>query len=221
MTLQPPTRRMKSLYALLFCLLLVACQTTVWQVAFAPPGQVLFKEDFSDPASGWPRRETEEGQMDYFGGAYRIIVRRADYHLWALAGAEQYTDIRLEVDAAPLSGPLENRFGLLCRHRDPNNFYFFVISADGYYGLGKVKDGIPALFGQEMMTANPAIVRGFAANHLRLDCVGDALTAYVNGQPVALAHDTDLPDGRAGLLAGTFHSVNVDVVFDNFQIIKP
>lgn len=203
------------------CLLLAACGLITSQDVRAQAGQALFSEDFSNPAGGWPRQSNEEGTLEYFAGAYRIVVRRADYNLWALAPDHEYDDVRLEADAGPLSGPLENRFGLLCRHRDEKNFYFFLISADGYYGLGKVQNGVPSLFGAEMMTSHPAIRRGFASNHLRLDCVGDTLTAYVNEQPVALARDPDLVSGRVGLLVGTFDTAGVDVVFDNFRIIQP
>ncbi len=158
--------------------------------------------------------------MDYFADAYRIQVKLPDYHLWAVIG-DEYTDVRLEVDAGPLSGPMENRFGLICRYRDDRDFYFFVISADGYYGLGRVSNGMVTLLGQDMMIAHAAIRHGFASNHLRLDCVGDTLTAYVNGQPLAQGHDPDLTRGKVGLLAGTFHVAGADIVFDNFQVIQP
>lgn len=204
-----------------FCLLLVACEVAGWSDALAQPGQVLLSDDFSNSASGWPRQTAEEGTTDYFAGAYRMIVRRANYNLWALASGHDYADVHLEVDAGPLSGPIENRFGLLCRYRDEQHFYFFVISADGYYGLGKVHEEGISLLDQEMMTFHPAIRSGFASNHLRLDCVGDTLAAYVNGRPVALARDSELTTGRVGLLAGAFEEADVDVVFDNFQIIKP
>ncbi len=204
----------------LLCLLLAACDLADFSASLAQPGQVLLQEDFSSTSSGWPSRTSEAGTMDYFAGAYRIQVNVPNYNLWAVAGHE-YTDVRLEVDAGPLSGVLENRFGLICRHQDNQNFYFFVISADGYYGLGKVSAGQLTLFNREMMNLHPAIQRGFASNHLRLDCVGDTLTAYVNGQPIDQARDSQLARGRVGLLAGTFESVSADVVFDNFQVVKP
>ncbi len=213
---------MKSLSLFLVsCLLVIACKVTALPDVLAQPGGVLFFEDFSNPASGWPRQTNEAGTMEYFAGAYRIVVQRANYNLWALASGHDYADVRLEVNAGPLSGPMENRFGLLCRHRDEQHFYFFVISADGYYALGKVHGGDISLLGQEMMALHPAIRSGFASNHLRLDCVGDTLTAYVNEQPVAFARDSDLTSGNVGLLAGAFDTANVDIVFDNFRIIKP
>ncbi|MEJ2305846.1 MAG: hypothetical protein P8Y14_30355, partial [Anaerolineales bacterium] len=41
-------------------------------------GEVLFQDDFSDPASGWERvSEGSEGVLDYEEGAYRILVNES------------------------------------------------------------------------------------------------------------------------------------------------
>jgi hypothetical protein len=207
-------------YFLILCTVLFSACQTPYPNLFIAPGDILFADDFSNTTSGWPRLNDHNGTMDYFGGAYRIVVMVPDYDLWTTSGHE-YPDAHLEVDAGPLGGPLENRFGLVCRHRDAQNFYFFVISADGYYALGKVNNGIHSLLGQEAMTYSAAITTGFTFNHLRFDCTGNTLAAYINGQPIALAQDADFSTGDVGLLAGAFDAPGVDVAFDNFVVIKP
>ncbi len=104
---------------------------------------------------------------------------------------------------------------------DPKNFYFFIITSDGYEAIGKVSGGVQTLLEQDMMTYNPAIVIGNGPNHLRFDCIGQNLTGYVNGQSIAKSNDPDLQKGNAGLIAGTFDQPGVKVVFDNFIVYKP
>jgi hypothetical protein len=84
-----------------------------------------------------------------------------------------------------------------------------------------VGGGIRSLLGQEMMTYSPAIVPGILPNHLRFDCVGETLTAYVNSQQVAQVQDADHIEGDVGLLAGTFDGPGVEIIFDNFIVTNP
>jgi hypothetical protein len=98
-------------------------------------GSVLFQDDFSDLASGWDHVSTEGGTMDYDGGVYRFLVTTPHFNYWSTPG-KSYTDARIEVDVAKLDGPDSNRAGLLCRLTG-EQFYFFVISSDGYYAVGR------------------------------------------------------------------------------------
>ena len=207
-------------FPLALALFLVSCQPATVTEAAVRPGEVLYRDDFSAPAGGWTTGVSTAGTAAFYQGAFRITVTVADYDLWSPSG-HTFGDVRVEVDAGRLAGPVENRFGLVCRYRAPGDFYFFVISSDGYYGLGKASGGAVLLLGQEMMVYSPAIVTGVLPNHLRLDCVGDVLTAYVNGQPVAQARDGDYSGGDVGLLAGTFDQPGVDVIFDNFVVTAP
>jgi hypothetical protein len=221
-----PRRRQISEQLRLFFLLLLlalaasACQSYRIADLLTESGGALFKDDFSDPSSGWARSAAASGSMDYFGGGFRIWVDTVNYDLWSTPGLA-FRDVRIETDVYLIGGPVENRFGLLCRYRDPQNYYFFIVSSDGYYGIGKLSGGVRTLLGQPMMAYSAAITRGIALNHLRADCIGQTLTLYVNGAPVGMAQDADLPDGDVGLLAGTFDEPGADAVFDNFVVIKP
>jgi hypothetical protein len=126
----------------------------------------------------------------------------------------------MEVDAGKLGGPDENRIGLICRYTG-DDYYFFLISSDGFYGIGIYKSGQAVLLGQSEMQTNSNIKTGLAVNHLRADCAGDKFTFYVNGFQVASVQDATLKSGDVGLLAGTFVQPGVDVIFDNFVALKP
>ena len=157
--------------------------------------------------------------MDYDGGGYRMLVNVPDLNLWATP-RKDFSDTRIEVDTGKMGGPDENRIGLICRS-DGKNYYFFVISSDGYYGIGLFESGKAKLLGQEQMQSSSAIHKGLAVNHLRADCQGDHLALFVNGFQLAETHDPTLKHGDIGLLAGTFKQPGADIVFDNFVVFAP
>lgn len=185
----------------------------------AQAGETLFYDDFTNPSSGWKHFTSAEGTMDYDGSGYRFLVNALQANFWSTPG-KSFRDVRLEVDVAKLNGPDENRIGLLCRFVE-GNYYFFMISSDGYYTTGKYIDGNVIQLGQNEMQSDPAIHTGTTINHLRADCIGNNLAFYVNGHPVAQAQDTDLEVGDVGMLAGTFSQPGVDVLFDNFMVLQP
>lgn len=206
---------------LLTSFLVYACAFPSIAFPSKPPesGTILYKEDFSSPASGWDHTKYEEGIMDYDQGGYRMLINAPDLNFWATPHKD-FKDTRVEVDTGKMGGPDENRIGLICRS-DGKNYYFFVISSDGYYGLGLFKDGEAKLLGQDAMEPSTAIHTGLAVNHLRMDCRGDALSFFANGFQLAETHDATLTHGDVGLLAGTFKETGADVIFDNFVVFAP
>jgi hypothetical protein len=182
-------------------------------------GSVLFQDDFSQQTTGWDRTLVPEGIMDYDSGGYRILVNALQTNFWATPN-QSFNDVRIEVDTGKLAGPDENRIGLLCRFNG-KDYYFFILSSDGYYGMGLFKDGQAVLLGQNEMLASDYINKGLAINHLRADCASNTLTFYINGFQIAQTQDATLTFGDVGILAGTFSIAGVDVVFDNFVVLAP
>ena len=211
--------------ALLFFVLALssfACQSVapaLPQPTASTSGVILFEDDFSSASTGWDRLQTAEGVMDYDAGGYRMLVNALETNFWSTPH-KSFNDVRLEVDAGKLGGPEENRAGLICRYTG-SDYYFFMITHDGFYGIGIFTGGQVVLLGQSEMQSSPAIHTGVNINHLRADCVGPALSFYVNGQQVASAQDGSLTTGEVGLLAGTFGQPGVDMIFDNFVVIQP
>lgn len=184
-----------------------------------PSGSVLFQDDFSDKTSGWDRMAVAEGVMDYDAGGYRILVNALDTNFWSTP-RKNFADVRIEVDTGKIGGPDENRIGVMCRFRG-GDYYFFIISSDGFYGAGIYFSGQAILLGQSEMRASDVIHKGLAINHLRADCVGDTHTFFVNGFQVAQFQNDALPSGDVGVLAGTFSVPGVDIIFDNFVVFQP
>ena len=200
--------------------LLAACAPSpVPATPLAPSGSVLFQDEFENNTTGWDRVSNDGGIMDYDSGGYRMLVRQSKLNFWSTP-EKDFRDVRIETDVTKLNGPDENRTGILCRYR-AGNYYFFIISNDGFYAIGKFIEGEAILLGQSEMKASSDIQLGASLNHLRADCIGSTLTLYINYNLVAGARDSDLASGDVGLLAGAFSQPGVDVLFDHFVVIQP
>jgi len=184
------------------------------------PADVLFQDDFSDPSSGWDQYEGAEGITGYANGVYRILVNQSDSDYWANPGLS-FTDVIVEVDAEKVAGPDDNDYGIICRYQDTSNFYFLVISSDGFYGIGKAVNGSQELISMANMDFSEEINAGNATNKIKAECIGSQLAIYVNGQKLIEVEDTDYASGDVGLMAGTFSEAGTDIYFDNFVVRKP
>jgi hypothetical protein len=201
-----------------------ACQaaTSILQGGEAIPDDVLYQDDFSDPSSGWDRVSTQDGVTDYEDGSYRILVNTTNTDIWANPDLDfDFTDTSISVDATAGGGDEDNDFGLICRYQDDDNFYFFVISSDGYYGIGKVSDNVQQLVGMESMPPSEVIRQGKLTNQLQADCIGSTLRLHVNGVLLAEVEDSEFTSGNVGLMAGSFATPGTDIHFDNFVVRKP
>lgn len=213
--------RMKSYIVLLssFLFFLSACTSAPTPAAPpAPSGTVLFQDEFDASTSGWDRFANDGGIMDYFEGGFRILVQRPGLNFWSTP-QKNYGDVRVEADTLKLAGPDENRMGLMCRYQG-GSYYFFIISDDGYYAIGKFIKSQTVLLGQNEMRSS-ALIQPNVVKHLRADCIGNTLTFYLNDTRLAVTQDADLPAGDVGVLAGSFSQPGVDVSFDHFMVTQP
>jgi hypothetical protein len=211
--------RLIPLSLILFTLILPSCSAA--QAPIAPavtPGDILYQEEFEDNTTGWDRIANDHGIMDYDSGGYRMLIKQPGFNIWSTP-EKDFGDVRVEADVFRLNGPAENREGLMCRYQ-AGDYYFFIISSDGYYAIGKYIGGQTLLLSQTAMQPSEFIQKD-AVNHLRADCTGDTLTFYINYNQVASAKDADFKNGDVGLLAGSFTEGGVDVLFDHFTVIQP
>jgi hypothetical protein len=210
---------------LLFAWVLTACLP-------APLSQettnVLFQDDFSSQNAGWDQLEDTDGLTGYQNGAYRIQVLQPFFDYWSNPNiALPDGNVQVDVDAVKIAGPEQNNFGIVCRYDSPAlsddfRFYYMIIGSDGYYGIGKVENGVNQLLGTEVLQYSDVIMQGGdVVNQIRGVCNGTTLTLFVNGQQLASVEDASITTGSVGLIAGTFETPGVDVLFDNFIVRRP
>lgn len=209
---------------LFFALVSAACSLTDLADFFGAyptqSGALLFQDGFDDPSSGWDRVHDQQGLTDYENGRYRILVNEQNADFWANPDLD-FRDVVIDVDAEKVAGPDDNDFGVLCRYQDIENFYFLIISSDGYYGIGKVEGGEQSLLDPPQMYYSEVILTGNTTNHLTARCKGAELKLAVNNQLIAEARDDTFSEGDVGLIVGTFSEPGVDILFDNFSVKVP
>jgi hypothetical protein len=202
---------------------LAACEQAAPSTALDPQAQsdnLLWKDDFSDPTSGWDSAVGADGETNYQNGAYKIQVNLPNRDLWANPGLT-YVDVIVETDATKVGGPDDNDFGIICRYQDVDNFYFLLISSQGYFGIGKFKEGLSEMIGTPPNPRSDKINQGAAMNRLRAECIGNRLTLFANGEKLIEVQDSEFASGDIGLMAGAFDTPGTLIVFDNFVVTKP
>jgi hypothetical protein len=186
----------------------------------SPPGAILYLDHFSNPSSGWDTWQDEGSSVAYQDGSLRFGIHQPNLDIWSRPGLK-YGDVILEVDAARLTGPDDNDFGLICRFVDQENFYAFLISSDGYAGIVRVLDGVYKVISSTNMEYNALIQGGNAANRIGAGCIQSNLTLYINNEKALTAQDFSHPYGEVGLMAGAVSQTGVEIVFDNFIVKNP
>ena len=184
---------------------------------------LLFQDDFDNPRSGWGADQREEYGRGYDEADYFIELYEPNWFTWAYPG-EQFEDVSVEAEARLSSGSRESHFGVLCRCVDLDNFYYFAISADGYYAIFRRVDGgdLEILTGDgNGMAPSLAIRTGEQANHILAVCQGDELSLYVNGELLETVTDDTHAQGDVGIGAGSGLEVDVRVQFDDFVVTRP
>jgi hypothetical protein len=177
-------------------------------------------DDFSDHDNGWLLTVTDQGVAHYDGDSIRILINESNATYWTSPGLK-LKDSVVDVDAVKVTGPDDNLFGLICRFRDEQNYYSFLVSSDGYYGILKVVDGQREFLGSPHMQISDMIQKDEKTNHLRADCVGNKLSLYANWTKLVEVEDDTFTEGDVGIIGATRDTVGTDIRFDNFIVISP
>lgn len=183
---------------------------------------IYFQDDFSSSSSGWTEDTIEQGLVEYANGSYRILVTEEYYSIWSYMEHGDQTDVSVEVDATKIGGDDINEFGVMCRYGITETFYAGLVTSDGYYGImSSTILGDLELLGTGEFQVSDVISTGAATNHIRLDCVGNQLSLYANGELLMQVTDDTHTSGYVGLYAGTYEVGGTDVLFDNFVVHAP
>ena len=205
---------------------LAACVPRGGAATPSTPG-IIFQDDFSQTTSGWDSYTGTDVTTDYDDGRYLIVVEEPLIDVWGRPGLE-LTDVEVSADTQYAGGPINNEYGLMCRYSQAsdgsNSFYFFFISSDGYYALGKVVKDVRTVLNPADGSFQPAAAiapEPEAINHLVATCAGTHFSLAVNGTLVGEFDDDELPRGDIGLIAGTFDEGGVRLHFDNVSVQTP
>jgi hypothetical protein len=184
-------------------------------------GTLLFSDDFSSNTNGWGTSGNNIGEINFIYDGLEIKVNTPNSLLWTTTD-DMFKDSQIEIDGVLLGGPSNDAFGAICRFQDNNNFYGFLLSHDGYYGIFKMQDGTLALIdSQSGLHFSEVIRQGGVVNHIQAVCQGTTLRLTVNGTLLSEVQDTSFSQGEIGLIVGTYETAGADVFFDNLLVLQP
>ncbi|HEU4326284.1 MAG TPA: hypothetical protein VFS21_24300 [Roseiflexaceae bacterium] len=177
-------------------------------------GTALISDTLVSPAGGaLGEGNAEAAEYRFAGDAYRISVKPAAYLAWSPL-EDTYDDAAVEVGVRLLSGPPPTAFGIIFRFQDEDNFYFYNITADGYYALDMKKNGRwSALLDWARLPGG-----GGRERRLRVELAGERMRLFLDGTLLDETSDDNFRRGRIALAVNTFDQGDAVVAFRNLLL---
>ncbi len=186
----------------------------------AQSGLLLLKDDFSQSGTSWEIWSKDGiSAVGLVDGKLTMILQQPNTDIVTTNHVNQ-SNVELSVFVQKEHGSSDNLIGLVCRYQNDDNYYGFLISSDGYFGIVKKTNGKVDLLNSDMMQYSEIIYKGNAQNHLSAVCDGEVLNFFVNDVELARITDNDLTYGGNGFVIGSFSEPNDLVVsFDEFTLL--
>jgi hypothetical protein len=184
---------------------------------------VLFQDDFTNPATGW----LEEKFDNYFVGYhepeyYHIEITSPNYKIPIFAPNKQtFNDATIETKAFTVAAKTATTgdfaYGTAFR-RSGDQYYAFTISprTKKWFVLKSSPNALVVL----AEGTDESIHDLDAADILRVDAQGSDFSFYINDQLVGQVTDAEYASGEFGFFVQTFDSPNVHIHFDDVAILE-
>ncbi|MBN2463569.1 MAG: hypothetical protein JXB43_08255 [Dehalococcoidia bacterium] len=181
--------------------------------------KLVYEDDFSDAASGLQSASAPEGESYYKDGEYHGVVKKRNWLAWQYnRNAGRFKNFIMEEDVRLVSGPKYSAYGLIFRLQDNDNFYYFQVSEDGRYQVGRFLNHVWSDL--HSWTKSVFIETGNTTNHLKVVCKGSQIEVYANGHHLTTVVDDSFTDGYVGGIIYASEP-NAHVAFDNLKIYGP
>jgi hypothetical protein len=233
-----------ALGAALTVLVVLARAAENWHyIVSGAPGTLLYTASFDATQDDW---ETYSGRLDVSidGGVLRVENGQSDSYAFSVAD-QHYADLDLRGRAVGAAGPLNNGYGVVFRYQNPQNFYAFLVSSDGYYSVMRAVNDDQRWLSNWIDT--PLVNQGIGVvNRLRVVASGDEFRFWINGEPALVCipnnpdaestyvmgtcvegtmldvlRESSLASGQIGVVALTFGEPDVVAEFDDVVIYSP
>lgn len=186
----------------------------------APGMQSTYRDDFSNPSSGWPQQSGDpSGVLIGYGNGEYFLTKPAGSGSSVSVGRrlDPITQPEIEIDAR-LMPPADNAFVfLLVRFDETDEIYRFdVHPPDGSFRLTRFfADQITAVIPR---THASAIRADTATNRLGMRVRGGEIVVLVNGRELGRAQAPSGREGRFGMGVGHMLDGQVEARFSNLLI---
>ena len=185
-----------------------------------PFSKVLFKDDFTNPSSGWSRAKNQNYTLEYKDGNYHMLIQNDGQVVFS---DHQYTNASVEVDVQETTGPSDGLIGISCRAIQAKGWYTFEFDQNGDYGIYKYDSSGNNPEALAEGTLNPNTVNQNDINHIEGVCDNDTLTMLLNNQVLAQVQDSTYTKGGVGMIIRTGSSGDggIDVLFSHLLVKGP
>jgi hypothetical protein len=182
---------------------------------------LLYKDDFTNPASSWPERKFDNYFIGYHEPEYyHVEITGPNYKTTVFEPQKRSFDdatIELQVmTASSKTAPTGDfRYGLVFR-RSGDLYYAFTISprTKKWYVLKSSPNELSILKEGTNQDINDLDIDDL----LRVDAQGSSFIFHINDQLVAQVTDLDYAAGEVGFYVESFDSPNTHIHFDDLSI---
>jgi caspase domain-containing protein len=189
-------------------------------------GTTVSQEPFSN-RSGWDTVDDAAHTLRYRDGAYEMAANQLGNYV-ALprerGKGSSLADVMVGVDARRVTGDDPNGYGIACRYKNSQNYYWFNITNAGWYAINKMMNGNHIRLGWPKRSTG--VISATRPNQIRVMCAQRSggpvrLSLWVNGKQVAAVTDPDQPLGPGGSIGVFGHNAGKGPskwTFDNFTV---
>lgn len=181
----------------------------------------VLADDFSRPDANWVRFDTDTASAYVLAGEFYLEDGGQRNAVYAPLLRNNFVDVTIDVRVRHVQGSVDNWMGVICRQVDEENYYLFAISADGYYVILEVSDGVSVPLTGPKYSEN--LNRGKAENTLRVRCWGTTLSFWANDALLVTTNAESLNKaGGVAMFVDAVRAGEVTVVaFDDFILASP
>lgn len=203
-------------------LLLGSCSSTPvpGPQPLTPVPNLFLYDTFNPPDPRWATFDTADGAAYVLDGEFYLEDRGKGLAVYAPLTGERFRDVAVDMEFRHVEGSVNSWTGVICRLQDEQNYYFLGVSADRYYVILTVKDGVPeALAGP---TYSTTIFPAPATNRIQVRCQGGALSLSINNQLLVMRTDTSFTEGTLALMTDAVEGGEMTTTaFDNVVVYRP
>ena len=187
----------------------------------SPDKNILYQDDFTNPATGWPEDKFDNYFIGYHEPEYYHIEVTSPNSKTTVFEPQKktFTDVTIDLDVLTVSAKTASegdfRYGIVFR-RSGDQYYAFTISprSKKWFALKSSPSELTVL----AEGTDDNIHELNSDDALRVDAQGTNFLFHINDEVVGEASDSDYASGEIGFYVESFDSPNTHIHFDKLVI---
>ena len=182
----------------------------------SPRAPIVFRDDFSNAASGWSTFEGADSALSYdSGGTLRFSVRLPGRGALVPAPLADLTDTEVEVTARLEEVPSgSHRYGLALRAANGEAYLLLLDSGGDRWSVNR----LASTGSIDELASGETFLEAGARHRLRGRAEGSTLSFEIDGDLVMSIDDASLAAGGIGVYVETIDANEIDVHFDDLIV---